>query len=126
MKTRRLLWMTKLKSVLFFLVLVLLTFLELFVGITLNAPGSTRQHQHNVQESRLPKIVFAAVFRNTNARNPIMYRQFLEMASAITSEYHVVIYENDSKDDTRDILLKNLGKLTHVTMLFEDESSVFI
>ena len=103
-------------------------------------PNKEEQQQQQVQEqertqrspnpntttatkrSRLPKIVFGAVFRNTNARNPVMYRRFFDMAKAITSDYHVVIYENDSKDNTREILLKNMGggNSSHVTMLFED------
>jgi hypothetical protein len=89
-------------------------------GTTSNTPQKTPP-----PPLRLPKIVFGAVFRNTKARNPIIYRRFLEMAKAITSDYHVVIYENDSKDKTRDTLLQNLGggNSTHITLLFENNVS---
>lgn len=75
------------------------------------------------RRTSLPKIVFGAVFRDTDARSRRFYKRFLRMAKAITSEYHVVIYENDSSDDTRDFLRKQAwgrGNSSRVTMLFED------
>ena len=77
------------------------------------------------RRTTLPKIAFCAVFRNmgnVEVRRSAYYKEFFRMAEAITSEFHIVIYENDSADATRTILKKMFGgaNSTNVTMLFED------
>ena len=78
--------------------------------------SSTQENEHP-----LPKIVFASVFRNIRSEDPRIFRLFREMIQTITSEYHVILYENDSSDDTRDYIKAFWGdKPDEATLIFED------
>jgi len=57
---------------------------------------------------------------NQNGYLDYFIPKFRKLVQAISFDYHIVIYENDSTDGTREKLLELLHNDTRVTLIFED------
>jgi hypothetical protein len=77
----------------------------------------------NTQEPRLPTIVFGGIMQNMNKDGYLDYflPKFLKLVKSITYDFHLVIYENDSNDGTRETLLAHLNA-SYCTLILEDNA----
>jgi hypothetical protein len=107
---------------------------QLFLLSWLDTEADSIELQKNDTSKRpsllLPKIVFGGIMKNMIQQKGPGYLdndylpKLLDLAQTITSDFHIVIYENDSLDDTRSTLLRflreNAQLESHFTLLLED------
>ena len=84
---------------------------------------SASTHDDRRTRKRLPKIVVGGIMKNMMSQPNYLHYflpKLVQLMQRISYDFHIVVYENDSKDGTREVLLQYLGNTPYATLLLQD------
>jgi hypothetical protein len=80
----------------------------------------TKSHLHDLEPAAPRRVIYAGVMKNIGGKHLRNHIPKLVALGQALGEFHIILFENDSTDDTRATLNELLGNKPYATLIFKD------